>query len=70
MTEEKEEKNENPTLEKIESVGQIIMGELEKIGGILTADPISQAEGELTKEAGKIHLEIAEELEEKAQNSQ
>lgn len=63
MTEEKKKKEENPNLEKLESVGQIIIGEMEKIGGILTADPISQAEGELTEEAGSIHLETAEELE-------
>jgi hypothetical protein len=62
MTEETNE--ENPKIEKIESVGQIILGELEKLGGILTADPISQAEGDLTEEAGSVHLETAEELDE------
>jgi len=64
MTEETNNTEENPTVEKIESVGQIILGELEKLGGILTADPISQAEGELTEEAGSVHLETAEDLEE------
>jgi hypothetical protein len=62
MTEETNE--ENPKIEKLESVGQIILGELEKLGGILTADPISQAEGDLTEEAGSVHLETAEELDE------
>lgn len=64
MTEETNNTEENSTVEKIESVGQIILGELEKLGGILTADPISQAEGELTEEAGSVHLETAEDLEE------
>ncbi len=64
MTEETNNTEENPTVEKLESVGQIILGELEKIGGILTADPISQAEGELTEEAGSVHFETAEGLEE------
>jgi hypothetical protein len=62
MTEETNE--ENPKIEKIESVGQIILGELERLGGILTADPISQAEGDLTEEAGSVHLETAEDLDE------
>jgi len=64
MTEETNNTEENSTVEKLESVGQIILGELEKIGGILTADPISQAEGELTEEAGSVRLETAEDLEE------
>ncbi len=64
MTEEKIEHKENPTIEKLESVGQIIIGELEKIGGILTADPIAQAEGDLVQEAGSRHLETADALEE------
>jgi len=64
MTQEKHKKEENPTVEKLESVGQIIIGEIEKIGGILTADPVSQAEGELTGEAGSLHLETAENMEE------
>ncbi|HVE59139.1 MAG TPA: hypothetical protein VNB22_20110 [Pyrinomonadaceae bacterium] len=62
MTEETNE--ENPKIEKLESVGQIILGELEKLGGILTGDPISQAEGELTEDVGTVHLETAEELDE------
>jgi len=63
MTEETNNTEENPAVEKIESVGQIILGELEKLGGILTADPISQAEGELTEETGSVRLETAEDLE-------
>ena len=63
MTEEFVEKKDNPTIEKLESVGQIIIGELEKIGGILMADPIAQAEGDLVQEAGSRHLETADGLE-------
>jgi hypothetical protein len=40
------------------------MGEMEKIGGILTADPVSQAEGELTEEAGSVHYETADAMDE------
>jgi hypothetical protein len=64
MTKENSEKKDHPTIEKLESVGQIIAGELEKIGGILTADPIAQAEGDLVQEAGSRHLETADSLEE------
>ena len=64
MTEETDNTEENSTVEKLESVGQIILGDLERIGGILTGDPISQAEGELTEEAGSLHLETADEIEE------
>lgn len=63
MTEDTKETEENPTVEKIGSVGQIIIGELERLGGILTADPISQAEGELTEEAGEVRYETADDLE-------
>ena len=60
MTEDIKDKDENTTVEKLESVGQIIMGEMERIGGILTADPVSQAEGELTEEAGSVRYETAD----------
>jgi hypothetical protein len=58
------EENEEPkgAKENLKAVGQIIVGELETIGGILTADPISQAEGELAVEAGTVHLESSEAL--------
>jgi len=69
MTEETKDKNENSTVEKLESVGQIIMGEMEKIGGILTADPVSQAEGELTEEAGSVHYETAESMDEEEEKN-
>lgn len=59
-----ETKEENSTIEKLESVGQIILGEIEKLGGIITGDPVSQAEGELVEEAGSIHLETAESMDE------
>lgn len=60
MTDENEE--QNSTKEKLEGIGQIIIGEIETIGGILTADPITQAEGEFNVEAGTRHLESSEAL--------
>ncbi len=58
MTEEKKNEKENPVIEKLEAAGQIIIGELEKIGGIITADPLTQAEGDFNIEAGIKHREI------------
>jgi hypothetical protein len=58
MTVENKEKDEEGGLgENLGAVGQIIIGELETIGGILTADPITQAEGEYNLEAGTLHQE-------------
>ncbi len=67
MTDENNEIEEseiNHTTERSESVGQIILGEIEKIGGILTADPITQAEGEYNISAGTLHGESSEALQE------
>ncbi|MCY7344611.1 MAG: hypothetical protein LH614_00165 [Pyrinomonadaceae bacterium] len=44
----------NHTTENVQSVGQMILGEIEKIGGILTADPTTQAEGDYNLEAGAL----------------
>ncbi len=47
----------NHAKENLESVGQIIIGGLEQIGGILTGDPVTRAEGEYNAQAGRIHQE-------------
>jgi hypothetical protein len=60
MTDENEE--QNSAKENLKAIGQIIVGEIETIGGILTADPITQAEGELAVDAGTMHLESSEAL--------
>ena len=52
----------NHTAENVESVGQMILGEIQTIGGILTGDPITQAEGEFKVEAGTIHQEVNKNL--------
>ncbi len=56
---EHEEKPEESTLaENLLAVGQIVLGEIEKIGGILTGDPITSAEGEYNIGAGAAHQEV------------
>lgn len=63
--EQEEENKEDKGLgSKISGTAQFIIGEIETIGGVLTADPITQAEGELNVEVGKVREEIAHELEE------
>ncbi len=68
MTNENEPDEINHTTETAESVGQIILGEIEKIGGILTGDPITQAEGEYNIAAGTLREESNEALEETDEN--
>lgn len=52
-----EENETNHQTENLESVGQMIIGGLEQIGGILTGDPVTRAEGEFNAEVGSLHQE-------------
>ncbi|MEP6924910.1 MAG: hypothetical protein ABI954_10630 [Pyrinomonadaceae bacterium] len=57
------EKTEEHTLtENLSAVGQIVLGEVQKIGGILTGDPITNAEGEFNIGAGAAHQEVNREI--------
>ncbi|HVF47815.1 MAG TPA: hypothetical protein VNA17_09645 [Pyrinomonadaceae bacterium] len=58
MTEIDEEEQKPETKRRLSGLGQQIIGEIEAIGGILTADPITQAEGEFNLEVGEIRQEI------------
>ncbi len=57
MTNETKEKEESGLSENISAVGQMIVGEIEAIGGILTGDPVTRAEGEFNVEVGSLHQE-------------
>jgi uncharacterized protein YjbJ (UPF0337 family) len=59
-TEESEEEKEG----KLSGFSQFIVGELETIGGVLTGDPLTQAEGEFNVEVGSVREEIEDEMEE------
>jgi uncharacterized protein YjbJ (UPF0337 family) len=52
---------EHSIKEKISGLGQKIVGELEEIGGSLTGDPLTIAEGELNVEVGDIRDDIEHE---------
>jgi hypothetical protein len=65
MSEIEKDPEEEGTLRRgISGLGQKIIGEIETIGGVLTADPITQAEGEYNVEVGDLREEIEEDLEE------
>ncbi len=46
--------------ESITGLGQKIIGEIETIGGVLTGDPNTQAEGEFNVEVGTVRDELEE----------
>ena len=52
----------NHTKENLQSVGQMLIGELETIGGILTGDPLTRAEGEFNLETGVLHQDANKNL--------
>jgi uncharacterized protein YjbJ (UPF0337 family) len=62
QTDPKEDQPNEAAEEKGDSMSgfsQFIVGELETIGGVLTGDPMTQAEGEFNVEVGTVreHLE-------------
>ena len=48
---------------KLSGFSQFIVGEIETIGGVLTGDPLTQAEGEFNVEVGTVRDDIEEDLE-------
>ena len=52
----------NHTKENLESVGQIILGGIEMVGGIITADGITREEGDFNIEVGSQHQEVNKDL--------
>ena len=65
VPEKKEEELENQKKDgKLSGFSQFIVGEIETIGGVLTGDPLTQAEGEFNVEVGTVREEIEDELKE------
>lgn len=65
MAQEKNEVEEteiNHTTENLESIGQQIIGGLETVGGILTGDPVTRAEGAFNLDVGEERQEINKNL--------
>lgn len=61
---EPEEKDEHGLADKVSGLGQKIIGTIENIGGVLTGDPITQAEGEFNAEVGDVREDIEDDLRE------
>ncbi len=62
------EKEEGGLAGRVSALGQKIIGEIETFGGILTGDPITQAEGEYNVEVVYVRQDLEEELEEEDSN--
>ena len=46
----------------ITGLGQVIIGEIETLAGVINADPLAQAEGEFNVEVGTVREEIEEQM--------
>ena len=63
MSEQEDETPEKHGLaDKVSGLGQKIIGEIETIGGVLTGDPITQAEGEYNAEVGDVREDLEEDI--------
>lgn len=65
-----EETEKGGLAEDISAVGQIIVGEIESIGGMLTGDPITRAEGNFNADSGIIREEINQDIAEAEENNE
>ena len=59
---------ESTTKEKIEGIAQVIIGEIESLGGVITGDPTTSAEGDFNVQVGTLHQEAAESLAQTEEN--
>ena len=59
---EGEKDQKHGILDSISGLGQTIIGEIEKLAGVVNADPLAQAEGEYNVEVGTIREEIEQDL--------
>lgn len=66
--EENEDTGKQGLADKISGLGQKIIGEIETIGGVLTGDPITQAEGEYNVEVGDVREDLEEDIAETARH--
>ena len=62
MTEPEEKEDHGHGLaDNVSGLGQKIIGKIETIGGVLTGDPITQAEGEYNVEVGDVREDLEDE---------
>ncbi|MEO8042684.1 MAG: hypothetical protein ABI646_08750 [Acidobacteriota bacterium] len=65
---ENEDTEKHGLADKISGLGQKIIGEIETIGGVLTGDPITQAEGEYNVEVGDVREDLEDDIAESARH--
>jgi uncharacterized protein YjbJ (UPF0337 family) len=58
---EPEEKEDHGLADNVSGLGQKIIGTIESIGGVLTGDPITRAEGEYNAEVGDVREGLEDE---------
>jgi uncharacterized protein YjbJ (UPF0337 family) len=66
--EENNEVQETPSTGGISGTIQKIIGDIEMVGGVLTADPVTRAEGEFNVEVGELREELEEQQEHDAKS--
>jgi uncharacterized protein YjbJ (UPF0337 family) len=59
---EPEKKEDHGLADKVSGLGQKIIGKIETIGGVLTGDPITQADGEYNAEVGDVREDLEDEI--------
>ena len=59
---EPEKKEDHGLADSVSGLGQKIIGKIETIGGVLTGDPITQAEGEYNVEVGDVREDLEDEV--------
>lgn len=57
-----EPNTEHGILDTVKDLGQKIIGEIEEIGGALTGDPLTQAEGQFNADVANIRKEAEDSL--------
>ena len=65
MTNENEEiTNDGTAMEKLEGIAQAVIGEIQSLGGVITGDAMTSAEGDFNVQVGTLHQESADALSE------
>lgn len=62
--ENNEPENKGVAKEKIEGIAQVVIGEIESLGGVITGDPTTSAEGDFNVQVGTLHEKSADALSE------
>lgn len=62
MTDETKKHQDSSAKEKLEGIAQVVIGEIESLGGVITGDPTTSAEGDFNVQVGTLHQESADAL--------